>query len=281
MYVDLGDARLFFDTVGAQFAPEPDRMVARPTLIVLHAGPGFDHSTMRPFFDRFADTHHVLYLDHRCNGRSTGDLATCRIDQCADDIVALCDRLGITRPVVLGHSFGGMVAMAYAARHPDHPARIIVCAGAARLRLEETYALMEARGGAEARTVAQRFWETSDAAAIEDYLRVCMPFYNPGEMADANAQMLARAIVRPEVGAHFILGEMRTMDRRADCARITCPMLLLAGDYDPITPVICAEDIRDCATNAPVQLEIVARAGHSIHIDRPDALDAAVRRFLG
>ena len=46
-------------------------MVKRPTLIVLHGGPGFDHASLRPYFDRFSDSHQVIYLDHRGNGRFT------------------------------------------------------------------------------------------------------------------------------------------------------------------------------------------------------------------
>ena len=73
MFADVNGARIFFDTVGSQLAIDGERMVQRPTLIVMHGGPGFDHSTLRPYFDRFADTHQVIYIDHRGNGRSTGE----------------------------------------------------------------------------------------------------------------------------------------------------------------------------------------------------------------
>ncbi len=72
MYIDINRARLFFDTVGAQLAMAGDHMETRETLIVMHGGPGFDHTTLRPYFDRFADHHQVVDLDHRGNGRSPG-----------------------------------------------------------------------------------------------------------------------------------------------------------------------------------------------------------------
>jgi pimeloyl-ACP methyl ester carboxylesterase len=95
MFVDIGTARIFFDVVGAKLAIDGERMVERPTLIFMHGGPGFDHSTLRPYFDRFADTHQVIYIDHRGNGRSTGAPDTWRLDQWGDDVKAICDALGI------------------------------------------------------------------------------------------------------------------------------------------------------------------------------------------
>src|SRR5260221_13797863 len=118
MRIDINGAPIFFDTVGSALSPQGGAMLERPTLVVMHGGPGFDHSLMRPYFDRFADTHQVIYLDHRGNGRSTGESATWALDQWADDVHAFCQALGIERPAVYGLSFGGMVAMAYASRHP-------------------------------------------------------------------------------------------------------------------------------------------------------------------
>src|SRR5579871_1728721 len=119
MFIELDDAKIFFDVAGSKLAIDGERMAERPTLIVMHGGPGFDHASMRPYFDRFADTHQVIYLDHRGNGRSTGERPSWTLAQWGDDIHAFCQALGIEKPVVLGQSFGGMVAMSYGARHPE------------------------------------------------------------------------------------------------------------------------------------------------------------------
>ena len=100
MFLTVNGARLFFDTVGSSLAVGDDAMSERPALIVLHGGPGFDHSLMRPWFDRFADTHQVIYLDHRGNGRSGGEADTWRLAQWGGDIAAFCDQLGLVQPVV-------------------------------------------------------------------------------------------------------------------------------------------------------------------------------------
>ncbi len=253
MFIEVDGARLFFDSVGSQLAIGEAAMVARPTLIVMHGGPGFDHSGMRPYFDRFADTHQVIYIDHRGNGRSTGAPESWTLEQWGKDVKALCDALGIEKPHVYGNSFGGMVAMSYAAQFPDHPAKLILSSTAARLQLDVTYKLMEARGGAEARAVAEKFWTDPDAQVMDDYIRICMPFYNP-KPNPAEIAARKRALLRPEVSRHFILGEMRTMNMRGGLSNIVCPTLILAGGYDPITPVPCSEEIADlipsCAAGA-------------------------------
>jgi pimeloyl-ACP methyl ester carboxylesterase len=279
MFVELGDARIFFDTTGSKLAIGGERMVEKPTLIVMHGGPGFDHSTMRPYFDRFADTHQIVYIDHRGNGRSTGTPDSWTLARWGEDVKAFCDALGIERPVVYGNSFGGMVAISYASRHPAHPAKLILSSTAARMRLDITYRMMEQHGGPQARAVAERFWARGGEEDFADYLRVCMPLYNPGG-AELWAMARRRAIMRLDVTRHFVLGEMRKMDVRADLANIRCPALILAGTYDPITPVACAEEIADALPDGLAQLEVFEGAGHGVHRDRPEQAERVLRAFL-
>jgi pimeloyl-ACP methyl ester carboxylesterase len=279
MFVTVNGARIFFDTVGSKLAIDGERMTERPTLIVMHGGPGFDHSTMRPYFDRFADTHQVLYIDHRGNGRSTGEIETWTLAQWGDDVKSLCDVLGIEKPVVFGNSFGGMVAMAYAGRHPEHPSKLILSSTAARIRLDVTYRMMEERGGPKARAAAERFWTSTDEQAMAEYMAVCMPLYNPPGGEDQSAAR-RRAIVRGETTRHFSLGEMRGMDARAGLANVGCPTLITVGDYDPITPVVCSEEIFAALPKGVGELKVFKGAGHGVHRDDPSGAETLMRRFL-
>ncbi len=281
MFVTVNGARLFFDVVGAGLAIGSERMAPKPALIVMHGGPGFDHSTMRPYFDRFADSHQVIYLDHRGNGRSGGGKETWNLAQWGDDVKGLCDTLGIEKPVVFGQSFGGMVAIAYATRHPSHAAKVVFSSTAARMNLDETFDILEARGGMEARGIAERFWKTPDDRAFADYMRVCMPLYNPpGAPAAGLADARKRALMKPEVTRFFSLGEMLTMDARAALARVACPALVLAGGYDPITPVSCAQEIYGALPAGLRRLEVFDGAGHGIYRDEPDRAERLLRDFL-
>ncbi len=279
MYVTINGAPIFFDVVGSQLAIDGPRMVERPSLLVLHGGPGFDHSLMRPYFDRFADTHQVIYIDHRGNGRSGGARETWRLAQWGDDIVAFCDALSIVKPVVLGLSFGGMVAMSYATRHPKHPSRLVLSSTAARLNLEATYAMMAKLGGEEAAAIARQFWTDPTEESRKRYMAVCMPLYNPSQDPQL-AQTRDRAIARFEVMSDFIHGEQRTMDMVADLASIACPTLVLAGALDPITPVACSQEIHAAIPAGLGRLEVFDDAGHGVQRDQPQRAEAVLRAFL-
>ena len=279
MRIDINGAPIFFDTVGSHLAITPSAMVERPSLIVMHGGPGFDHALMRPYFDRFADTHQVIYIDHRGNGRSGGGPDSWTLAQWGDDVDALCRALGVVKPVVLGLSFGGMVAMAYAARHPDGPSKLVLASTAATMDLEATYGMMERLGGADARRIAVRFWTAPSAEAAADYMAVCMPLYNPGAaLSDENR---TRATMRSEVMFHFITGEQRTMNLLPGLASIQCPTLVLAGALDPITPTACSEAILTALPPGVGELVVFDDAGHGVHRDQPDRAEAVLRRFLG
>src|SRR5437660_1348200 len=110
MRVDIGNGvRIFVDTDGGRLVPEGPQMKERPTLVMLHGGPGYDHSVLRPAFSALNDVAQVVYYDHRCHGRSDRcDFADCNLATWADDLVRLCGVLGIVKPIVFGQSFGGM-----------------------------------------------------------------------------------------------------------------------------------------------------------------------------
>jgi len=282
MHIDIGGQLLFFDTVGAKLAPGADTMQERPTFIVLHGGPGFDHTGLRTYFDGFADIAQVVYLDHRGNGRSVpSDPSTWTLAQWGDDIFAFCAALGITRPIVLGQSFGGMVAQAYATRHPQHAAGIILSSTAARMDFEYSLAWFRDRGGAEAHAIASRFWNVGDDDAFADYLKACMPLYNTTPGADGHAAR-ARAMLRPEVFRHFSLPgrEIRRMDFRPALGRVSCPVLVLAGTEDPITPAHLSAEIMNALRPGLGQLHVFPACGHGPFRDNPQAVAAVIRAFI-
>ncbi len=278
MYINIGSARLFFDVVGEGLnASNPD-MSLRPTLILLHGGPGYDHSTLRPYFDRYSNTHQLIYLDHRGCGRSTGEKETWNLNQWADDIAMFCKTLGVEQPVVFGQSFGGMVAMHYAARHPADVSKLILSSTAAQFRLEETVKMMSEFGGETAGAVAQEFFSKPSQAAYDTYGKVCLPLYsNP--KSKKNNDFRDRAIERPEVALHFFDNEMIQMDMRQEISKIKCPTLVIGGNIDPVTPPVCSQEIvKFIGKNA--HLHMFEDCGHGPHRDNPDGTEKIMREFL-
>jgi proline-specific peptidase len=283
MFITLKDGqRLFVDVVGSKLALDGPKMREKPTLIVMHGGPGFDHSGFRPDFDAFADIAQVVYFDHRGNGRSVpSDPSTWTLAQWGDDVRNLCDVLGIEKPIVLGQSFGGMVAQSYATRHPAHPGGLILSSTAARMDLQTSLKLFEEKGGVEARAVAERFWNSGTDAEFDTYMQVCMPLYNTGPRP-GGAEAQARAVMRREVYRHFSLPgrEIHAMDFRAALKRVACPTLVLAGAQDPITPPHLAEEILKSIADKLGTLRIYDRCGHGAFRDEPALVLGDIRAFI-
>jgi pimeloyl-ACP methyl ester carboxylesterase len=129
--------------------PDGREMRERPTVVLLHGGRGtFDHPYFKPDFARLSNAAQVVYLDLRGHGRSHwGDPASWDFEVCADDVRDFCDTLGISRPVVYGHSVGGFVAMVYAARHPGHAAALVLQSTFARFDLGRIVEEVSRAGG--------------------------------------------------------------------------------------------------------------------------------------
>ena len=118
MKIEVNGTQLWFDVDGPRLVPDGGQMRERPTLVLVHGGPGsYDHSYFKPAFAALTDVAQVVYLDLRDHGRSAwGDPTAWSFERSADDLVAFCDALDIGQPIVLGHSMGGFVAMLSVAR---------------------------------------------------------------------------------------------------------------------------------------------------------------------
>ena len=285
MHVLVNGVRLFFDVEGARLVPDGTAMREKPTLVLLHGGPGMDHSSYKPRFSQLADIAQVVFLDHRGNGRSdAGARETWTLAQWGDDVRAFCEALGIERPIVFGASFGGMVALAYATRHPAHPSKLILASteAAGATHLAERVALFERLGGAEAGALARRrFFEGQvDAAMLQAWIRVAFPVYTRKPRDPA---VVRRAMLRPEVNLWFTQpgAEGRTFNFIPVLQRVMCPTLVLGGEEDPMIPIECQEDLVGALPAHLVRFERFPGCGHGVVHDAPEHAMAVIREFIG
>ena len=281
MRIKVNDAELFFDVEGAGLVPDGDRMRTRPTLILLHGGPGADHSIYKPAFSELADIAQVIYLDHRGNGRSGGqDPTRWNLAQWGDDVREFCETLGIERPVVLGTSFGGFVAQAYATRHPAHAGALMLISTAARVDFEVIFQAFSDIGGPEVEAAARGYWMSPTSESRKRYREICLPLYTTRRAAP---DWVRRAIIKDDVALWFNGpgNEMGQMDFRTDLAAVTCPVLILSGAQDPMTPPVFHDEIAESLCNADVRCKKFEGAGHGVIPDQPDAAFTDIRDFLG
>lgn len=273
------DLRLFVDIEGPGLVPDGAAMREKPTLVLLHGGPGYDHSGFKPAFSRLADIARIVYYDHRGHGRSDRcPPADWALDTFADDVVRLCDALGVDKPIVLGQSFGGFVAQRYIARHPDHPARVVLSSTSPRMNLARKLAMFERLGGAEARRAAEQFWTAPSEATWAPYNAVCKRHYNTVPPVGDDA--LRRIVFNEAILFASAGGEQQTMDLLPGLARARCPVLVMAGELDPVCPLQDSLDIAAALPPGQVQLATFARSGHGAWRDEPEAAFARLRRFI-
>lgn len=287
MHVSVNGVRLFFDVEGAKFVPDGPMMREKATLLLLHGGPGFDHSIYKPAYSALADIAQIVYLDHRGNGRSEdGPRESWNLAQWGDDVHAFCDALGIASPIVLGASFGGMVALAYATRHPAHPCKLVLISteAAGGSYRERRVALFERFGGPEVGALARRRFlqpETPfDLEARDAWRRLAMPVYT---RIPRDPDVGRRAISRPEVALHWFTnpgGESDTFNLFPDLVRIRCPTLVIGGEDDPMHPIESQADLAAALSPNLMQFERFTGCGHGVVPDAPEQAMALLREFI-
>jgi pimeloyl-ACP methyl ester carboxylesterase len=278
VHVSVRGVRLFFDVDGAQLVPQGAWMRERPTILLLHPGPGFDHALYKAYIGPLlVERAQVVYLDLRGHGRSdrsTPEQLT--LETWADDVAAFCDALELEQPIVFGAGFGSLVAIRFAARHAERPRALVLAAPVARIVPARSIAVYDRLGGAEAGDAARAYYEHFDERAFADYLRRCLPLLTT---THATADLIARADWSPEVLVHWNRGEGRTFDLRDDLARIRVPTLVVGGEDDAWAPPAAVEEVVESLPPGLVR-SLIARGGrHSVFRDSLEAL-GELGRFL-
>lgn len=276
MRVDVNGTRLWFDVDGSGLVPDGASMLVRPTVVVVHGGPAsYDHSYLKPWFGDLTRYAQVVYVDLRDHGRSGwGDPSAWSFEQCADDIRGFCETLGIERPVVLGHSLGGMIVGLYGARHPGHAAGLILLSTMGRFDLDRLTEGFRALAGEEVAALARRDYSIDDLTEAES-TRVYAAF-GPHVPTDAE---LARRVQNLALSAHG--GQLLvTFDGTARLPSVTSPTLVAVGDLDPVTPVSAARELVDLLPPGVARLGVIAGAGHFPWLDAPHALWSMIESFV-
>lgn len=275
MRVPVGDAALFVEVLGRKLAEAGGETIERPTIVCLHGGPAWDHRTLLADLAPLAEHAQLVFYDHRGLGRSsrTGP-ETWTLAQWAVDLAALIRALGLERPVVLGQSFGGMVAQRFAIDHPGLASGLILLSTSARFDLEEAVAIFTLRGGERLGAIA-RGSLTGDPAAREVFAREGLPHYTLKRGA-----ITALGPLEPAVLDHFFAGEAHSYDHRAGLAEVDIPALVIGGTHDPVMSPRLTEELAAAFAPGLAECAVLEQCGHGPARDRPEATYDLIMRFL-
>ncbi|GGC31086.1 hydrolase [Siccirubricoccus deserti] len=285
MRAAVRDTEIYFDIDGPGLVVEGTRMQERPIAFAIHGGPGSDHTGFKPGYTALTEAMQVVYFDHRGQGRSgRGDPARWNLDENVEDMEALRRHLGCGPIVSIGTSYGGMVAMAHAARYPASVSHLVLVVTAAHGGfIPRAQEILAERGTPEQQALCAKVWSGgfADEAELKHYYRVMGPLYSVRFNAEAAEAGIARAVHSPEAlnRAFRPDGFLRGFDLRPELPRITAPVLILAGRHDWICPPEFSEEIHALLPGS--RLTVVEESSHSMRVDAPERLFGEILDFVG
>jgi 3-oxoadipate enol-lactonase len=234
-----------------------------PVVILVHAI-GTSLEMWQPQVEALGRAFRVVRYDQRGHGRSPVPVGPYTLDDLGIDLLALMDRLGIERASLCGLSLGGMTALWVAAHAPERVERVVACCVTARPALPGAWA-------DRAATVRRE-----GVAAIEDLVLERWGYRERNPELGAVVLEMLRAT--PDEGYAACCDAVRTMNLEPDLARITAPVLLLAGSEDPAAPPSAMAGVAAAIPGA--QFRVVEGAAHLANVEQPDAVTAAILDHL-
>ena len=276
MKATLRGTEIFFDIDGAGWVPDGPELRQRPVAFAIHGGPGGDHTGFKPLYGALTRAMQVVYFDHRGQGRSgRGDPERWTLDEAVEDMEALRQYLGCGPIVSIGTSYGGMVALAHAARYPAAVSHLIAAVTASHGGfIQRAQQILAARGSPEQQALSAKVWAGGFAseAELKQYYRVMGPLYALQHDPAAAEVGIARTIHSPEAlnRAFKPDGFLRRFDLRPELPRISAPTLVLAATHDWICPPEFSEEIHSLIPGS--RLVVIEDASHSLRVDAPDRL---------
>lgn len=256
---------------------------AGPTLLLVHGGLGLDHSYLRAGYLPLADRVRIVSFDQRGCGRSPDptDWNTADYQDWVTDIDAVRHAAGATRPILVGHSFGGVLALEYALRWPDRVAGLILTGAYPVLDYIETavgHAMAKATPAQQQALMAGLSAPFADDAALARFAEEAgaLYFHRPtAALQDALRAIRWRGAAMNRTLHHWL----PAIDLRARLSAIRCPVLIASGTDDWIAPTTVATDRLHAGLTHADRVDFSA-SGHFPFLEEPAAFQAAVTDWL-
>ena len=289
-FVDAGSVLIYYKALGAG---EP--------LVILHGGPGASHEYLLPYLIPLAKTNRLVFIDERGSGKSTKleDPAGYTVLNMADDVEAVRRALNLGKISLLGHSYGGVLAQAYALKYQDNLTHLILASTFHSTRqLNEVFKRMmaamtpELRGRIEALEKAGLYGHGKDfeknrypapymvAAWGEGYFPYLYQRHPDANYDPAASGSMSWDLYREMWGSHgeFVIdGNLVSVEYADRLGSLHVPTLITVGDHDESDPSI-ARDMQKCIAGS--QLVVIPQSGHMTFVDQPALFLKAVQEFV-
>jgi proline iminopeptidase len=289
-FVDAGSVLIYYKALGTG-AP----------LVILHGGPGASHEYLLPYLIPLARTNRLVFIDERGSGRSTRleEPSGYTVENMADDVEAVRRALGLGKISLLGHSYGGVLAQAYALKYQDNLSHLILASTFHSTRqLNDVFKRMmasmtpELRGRIESLEKAGLYGHGKDfeknryptpymvAAWGEGYFPYLYRRHPDANYDPADTGGLSWDLYREMWGSHgeFVIdGNLASVEYADRLRSLHVPTLITVGDHDESDPSI-ARDMQKCIPGS--QLVVLPDSGHMTFVDQPALFLKSVDEFV-
>ena len=269
MHVELSDGyKMSVEDIGAGLP-----------VVVLHGGPGMDHSMFRPWLDPLADEFRLIYVDERGQGRSERvDPEALSLEVFARDVDLLAEALELERFALLGHSFGAIITTWHAIELGTAAAYVISGGSDSSAGLDEDVKESLAAMGERGEAIADSWEDEKQVRTDEDLaelMRVQMPFHFEGEPPPGYGE---DTVYSPDVLRHFASAGYGDFDYRPRLRNVRRPTLVVVGERDRTTTARAARVLHEGIEGS--ELVVVPGVGHLSFVEDQQRYLDAVRPFL-
>jgi proline iminopeptidase len=270
-------------------------------LVLLHGGPGASHDYFLPYLVPLARHNRLVFLDERGSGKSEKleDVKQYTVENMVEDVEAVRQALGLGKINLLGHSFGGVLAQAYALKYQANLDHLVLCSTFhSTAALNEVFRKMKEQMPAALRARIDKAETAGLYGHGPDYQKnryssdYMIAAWGEGyfpylyqNRPDPNYDPVANGIMswdlyREMWGSHgeFVVdGNLASVEYADRLKTITAPTLITVGDHDESDPSIA----RDMNSRIPgSKLVVLPRSGHMTFVDQPGMFLRAVEEFL-
>jgi proline iminopeptidase len=257
-------------------------------LLVVHGGPGLNHSYFLPHFNKLSSKHRLIFIDQRACGKSAGflDSAQISLDWFVKDMEAVRIELNLGKVSVLAHSWGGLLGMLYASRYPESIRSLILSNSVSPKVGEfdrETTQIVNSRYSKEdstlrSETLKSKSFSDGNLEVYELLFKISFKqsFFNKTYIDSLNL-LLPSDFMQKRKTLFFMTKELSKYDFYVELRKINCPTLIIHGDYDAI-PIELAQNINKSIRKST--LAVIKNAGHFPFIEQESAFFNRVENFL-
>lgn len=275
-----------FNAPGATIYYEVFGSGSATPLFVANGGPGFDHLYLHvsDAWDTLAHNRKIVMWDQRGTGHS-GPLKpgqSCTLADQINDLEALRAHLGYDKIDLLGHSWGGFLAMAYAARHPEHIQHLILVDSAAprwsdtRFLFRDVFPDVTAHEDSYDFTASLKEKDSDAAADAQTRLYLSMLCYSPEHRDELLAKMANDKEYR-DVN-ESVNKDLTQFNLNPEIVKFRFPVLIITGRFDMNVAPVIAYKMHQTIPGS--QFVVLEKSGHLPFFEQPDKFVSVVNTFL-